>query len=72
MKKKIKEANRISKRAQLRVKTGLKSGQWDECRSDADCTDIFYPVCIDNYCWQCRTNADCPSGNCMDGVCRIY
>jgi len=46
MNKKNKKAKRITKQAQVRVKTGVKSG--DSCRSDADCPPNFY--CIDKNC----------------------
>ena len=46
MQKNTKKAKRITKRTQLRVRTGLKSG--DSCRSDADCPPNFY--CIDKNC----------------------
>ena len=66
MKKKTKKANRITKQTQLKVKTGIKSGQFD-CKSDADCS-YWHQVCRSGVCrTPCDTRADCDPGDiCYD------
>ena len=68
MKKKTKKAKRITKLVQLKVRTGLKSGQF--CLSDADCTSST-PYCVMGRCVECRSDADCSSStpHCYSGWC---
>jgi len=67
-----KKVELITKQTQIRVKTGLKSGQ--PCYSDVDCTYSSRPFCVNTACKECRTDADCPRvmDFCYDGVCTGY
>ena len=56
-----KKTKKITQQAQLKVRTGLRSGQWERCQSDADCPNSDYPFCIDTQCVMCRSDADCPT-----------
>jgi len=49
MKKKTKKAKRFTKQTQLKVRTGVKSGVLEKCRSDADCP-MAYEVCFEGVC----------------------
>ena len=49
MRKKTKKAKRITKQTQLKVRTGVKSGLGEKCRTDADCPDA-YAVCFNEEC----------------------
>ena len=68
MKKKTKK--RFTKHVQLKVRTGIKSGQ--SCNSDADCSEQRHAIyCVDQYCVECRFDADCPENYpyCYSGWC---